>query len=182
MRTFIDNQVKSGEQKNFAMIVVSKALINETRSKLIGELEEQQAVSNYRIVSSAGDIVLEGRLNFIFVLTPECLLYLLSAKPNLRFDYVFFDESHKVTGQNSRAPFYYQVVTILQQRFPLPKFIFASPNVPNPEVFLRLLGQKTEEAQSNALATPYSPVTQFKFLFNQTITDLYRHATTALRR
>lgn len=167
MRTFIENQVKDGVHKNFAIIVPSKALINETRSKLIAELGDHLARRNYRVVSAAGDIVLEGLHNFIFVLTPERLLYLLIGKPNIRFDYVFFDESHKLTGRNSRAPFYYQVVTILQQRTPAPKFVFASPNVPNPEVFLRLLGQENEETNS-ALATQYSPVTQFKFLFDQT--------------
>ena len=37
-------------------------------------------------------------------------------KPAIEFEYVFFDESHKLPGKNSRAPFYYQTVTILQHR------------------------------------------------------------------
>lgn len=164
MRTFITSQVKAESRSNFAIIVPTKALINETRSKLIGELEDELERHNYRIVSAAGDIVLEGHHNFIFVLTPERLLYLLISRPDLRFDYVFFDESHKLSGKNSRAPFYYQTVTLLQQhRFP-PHIVFASPNIPNPEVFLRLISPKDESREGKAIATRYSPVAQFKYL------------------
>lgn len=166
MRTFISNQIKSGVLANFAIIVPSKALINETRSKLIADLGEDLERHNYRIVSAAGDIVLEGDHNFIFVLTPERLLYLLIGKPAIEFEYVFFDESHKLSGKNSRAPFYYQTVTILQHRHRPPHFIFASPNIPNPEVFLRLVDPNSDENETNAVATQYSPVAQFKYLVN----------------
>ncbi|MDU1352867.1 MAG: helicase-related protein [Actinomyces sp.] len=164
MRTFITSQVKAESRANYAIIVPTKALINETRSKLIGELEEELERHNYRIVSAAGDIVLEGEHHFIFVLTPERLLYLLISKPDLRFDYVFFDESHKLSGKNSRAPFYYQTVTLLQNRLNPPHIIFASPNIPNPEVFLRLVSPYAEFHKNNAIATRYSPVVQFKYL------------------
>ncbi|WP_278620473.1 DEAD/DEAH box helicase [Varibaculum cambriense] len=166
MRTFITNQIKSGMLANFAIIVPSKALINETRSKLIADLGEDLERHNYRIVSAAGDIVLEGDHNFIFVLTPERLLYLLIGKPAIEFEYVFFDESHKLSGKNSRAPFYYQTVTILQHRHRPPHFVFASPNIPNPEVFLRLVDPNSDENETNAVATQYSPVAQFKYLVN----------------
>ncbi|WP_311777160.1 DEAD/DEAH box helicase [Trueperella abortisuis] len=166
MRTFITNQIKSGVKANFAIIVPSKALINETRSKLIADLGEDLERHNYRIVSAAGDIVLEGEHNFIFVLTPERLLYLLIGKPAIDFEYVFFDESHKLSGKNSRAPFYYQTVTILQHRRRPPHFVFASPNIPNPEVFLRLVDPNSDENETNAVATQYSPVAQFKYLVN----------------
>lgn len=166
MRTFITNQIKSGVKANFAVIVPSKALINETRSKLIADLGEDLERHNYRIVSAAGDIVLEGDHNFIFVLTPERLLYLLIGKPAIEFEYVFFDESHKLSDKNSRAPFYYQTVTILQHRHRPPHFVFASPNIPNPEVFLRLVDLNSDENETNAVATQYSPVVQFKYLVN----------------
>lgn len=164
MRTFITSQVKAESRANLAIIVPTKALINETRSKLIAELEEELERHNYRVVSAAGDIVLEGEHNFIFVLTPERLLYLLISKPDLRFDYVFFDESHKLSGKNSRAPFYYQTVTLLQHRKNPPHIVFASPNIPNPEVFLRIVSPENESHHNKALATQYSPVVQFKYL------------------
>lgn len=162
MRTFIKTQVQKGIQANFAILVPTKALINETRSKLINELTDELKEKNYRIVSAAGDIVLEGDHNFIFVMTPERMLYFLISKPTIDLDYLFIDEAHKLSGKNKRAPFYYQVVSILQNRERQPRFVFASPNIPNPEVFLRLVGEENNERE--ALATSYSPVTQFKFI------------------
>lgn len=162
IRTFIETQIASGVEKNYALLVPSKALINETRSKLIAELTDELSERDYRIVTASGDIVLEGNHNFIFVVTPERLLYLLISKPHLRLDYVFIDEAHKLSRAESRATFYYQVVSILQNRPNPPRFVFTSPNIPNPEVFLRLIDD--EEALEKALTTTYSPVTQFKFL------------------
>ncbi|MCI1676134.1 MAG: hypothetical protein LKI28_07640 [Ancrocorticia sp.] len=44
-----------------------------------------------------------------------------------------------------------------------PHFIFASPNIPNPQVYLRLM-LNAEEGDEEALAITYSPVVQIKFL------------------
>lgn len=97
--------------------------------------------NQYHVVSSANDMALETHPdhNFVFVLTPERLLYLLNDKPDFVLDYLFIDEAHKMTGRNSRAPFYYSVVDELSRRTAKPKFIFASPNIPNPQEYLSLL-------------------------------------------
>ncbi len=184
MRTFITTQVKARSRQNYAIIVPTKALINETRSKLIADLEDELERANYRIVCAAGDIVLEGDHNFVFVLTPERLLYLLISKPELQFHYVFFDESHKLTGKNSRAPFYYQTVTILQNRPNPPHIIFASPNIPNPEVFLRLVSPDAETNVGRAVATQFSPVVQFKYLIDldDKVVENYNDHTQAFTR
>lgn len=71
---------------------------------------------NYRVVTAASDIALEENHNFIFVLTPERLLYLLISNPSLEVDYLFVDEAHKLSGKNSRGPFYYKVVDMLLQK------------------------------------------------------------------
>lgn len=57
-------------------------------------------------------------------------------EPDIEIDYLFVDEAHKITGVDKRSPFYYQVVNMLSERPHRPHIIFASPNVPNPEVFL----------------------------------------------
>ena len=44
-----------------------------------------------------------------------------------------------------------------------PHFIFASPNIPNPQVYLRLM-LNAEDGDEEALAITYSPVVQIKFL------------------
>lgn len=144
----------------------TKALINEVRSKIINDLEDNLKRCNYRVVTAASDIALEENHNFIFVLTPERLLYLLISNPSLEVDYLFVDEAHKLSGKNSRGPFYYKVVDMLLQKEKKPHFIFASPNIPNPQVYLRLMNEAIESSDESKLATTYSPVVQIKFLMD----------------
>lgn len=68
-----------------------------------------------------------------------------------------------MSGKNSRAPFYYKVVDMLLKREPKPHFIFASPNIPNPQVYLRMMTD-IEAGDDSKLAITYSPVVQVKFL------------------
>lgn len=170
IRTYIETQLRSRSRKNFVVLVPSKALINETRRKFIDDLKEDLERYNYRIVTSVGDIVLEGKHNFIFVLTPERLLYLLISKPAIKIDHVFVDEAHKIAAKSSRAAFYSQVVSILKNRPEPPRFTFSSPNIPNPEVFLELV---QGSAAPESLAIGYSPVTQFKFTVDATDSSIY---------
>ena len=166
MRMFIKDEIMHGSQKNYALIVPTKALINEVRAKVIKDLENNLENCNYRVVTAASDIALEEEHNFILVLTPERLLYLLISKPDLQVDYLFIDEAHKLSGKNSRGPFYYKVVDMLLQRDRKPHFIFASPNIPNPQVYLRLMNDIIENNDESKLATTYSPVVQVKFLMD----------------
>lgn len=166
MRMFIKDEILHGAKKNYALIVPTKALINEVRSKIINDLEDNLKLCNYRVVTAASDIALEENHNFIFVLTPERLLYLLISNPLLEVDYLFVDEAHKLSGKNNRGPFYYKVVNMLLQKEKKPHFIFASPNIPNPQVYLRLMNEAIESSDESKLATTYSPVVQIKFLMD----------------
>ena len=179
MRMFIKDEILRGAQKNYALIVPTKALINEVRSKVINDLEDNLEKCNYRVVTAASDIALEEEHNFVFVLTPERLLYLLISNPDLHVDYLFIDEAHKLSGKNSRGPFYYKVVDMLLQKEHKPHFIFASPNIPNPEVYLRLMNEAIENNDESKLATTYSPVIQVKFLmdFINGSVDIYNERT-----
>lgn len=167
MRMFIkDEIVLQGAKKNYALIVPTKALINEVRRSVINDLGDNLNSCNYRVVTAASDIALEEKHNYIFVLTPERLLYLLISVPKLQIDYLFLDEAHKLSGKNSRGPFYYKVVDMLLERPNPPRFIFASPNIPNPQVYLRLMNDVIENGDENKLASTYSPVIQVKFLLD----------------
>lgn len=179
MRMFVKDEILRGAQKNYALIVPTKALINEVRSKVINDLEDNLEKCNYRVVTAASDIALEEEHNFVFVLTPERLLYLLISNPDLQVDYLFIDEAHKLSGKNSRGPFYYKIVDMLLQKEHKPHFIFASPNIPNPEVYLRLMNEAIENNDESKLATTYSPVIQVKFLmdFINGSVDIYNERT-----
>lgn len=164
MRMYIKDQIRHGIKRNYALIVPTKALINEIYKQIIDEdLKNLLSEHNYKVVTAAGDIALEGLHNFIFVLTPERLLYLLISKPELQIDYLFIDEAHKLSGKNSRGPFYYKTVDMLLKRERKPHFVFASPNIPNPEVYLKLLTNVENSGSDNRLCSTFSPVAQIKF-------------------
>ena len=163
MEVFIKHQIMRGAQLNFARIVPTKALINEIREDTVNGLGSLLKEKNYSVVTSASDYSLEEKHNFILIMTPERLLYLLINNSDLRIDYIFIDEAHKMIGRNKRGPFYYRTVDMLAQRKPMPHFIFASPNIPNPEVYLKLVTD-VQKGNENALASVFAPVTQFKFL------------------
>ena len=129
MEVFIKNKIQNGEKFNFARIVPTKALINEVREDTVKGLDKLLEDMNYSVVTAASDYSLEEDHNFILVMTPERLLYLLISKPDFKIDYIFIVAAHKMTGRNSRGPFYYKTVDMLAQQDPMPHFIFASPKI-----------------------------------------------------
>ena len=183
VRMYIKDQIQHGVKMNFALVVPTKALINEIYKQIIDEdLKGLLSQHNYKVVTAAGDIALEGKHNFILVLTPERLLYLLISKPDLQIDYLFIDEAHKLSGKNSRGPFYYKTVDMLLKRDKKPHFVFASPNIPNPEVYLKLLIDIEEEGNENKLRSTFSPVSQIKFCIdlNNHVINVYNDHTEEL--
>ncbi len=170
IRMFIKQQILSGSRDNYAIIVPTKALINEVRIKITEDLGLALKVHRYHLVTAAGDAALkidDTSRRYVFIMTPERLLYLLMNEENTRLDYLFIDEAQKLSSNDTRSPFYYQVVQILSEAEQKPHIIFASPNVPNPQVYLSLIsGVKTETLYQHKLVSAFSPVTQIKFLIN----------------
>lgn len=170
MRMFIKQQILSGSRNNFAIIVPTKALINEVRTKTTEDLGLSLKEYRYHLVTAAGDAALkidDKSRRYVFIMTPERLLYLLINEKDIQLDYLFIDEAQKLSGDDTRSPFYYQVVQILNEAEQKPHIIFASPNVPNPQVYLNLIsGVETETLNQHKLASGFSPVTQIKFLIN----------------
>lgn len=163
MRMFIKDRIMKGANENYVIVVPTKALINEVSSRMIDDLKTLLAEYNYRVVTSGGALPLQQEHNFVLVLTPERLLYLLLDKPDFKIDFLFIDEAHKISSKDSRSPFYYKVIDLLSQRRERPNVIFSSPNIPNPEVYLQLVPGSSTEEQRN-MATTFSPVCQIKYL------------------
>jgi len=166
MRMLIKQQIQDGCQLNYALIVPTKALINEVSSRILHDLEPILKARNYSVVTAAGALALEEEHNFIYVLTPERLLYLLIRHPDKHIDYLFVDEAHKITSKDKRSAFYYKDIDMLAQRDRITHIIFASPNIPNPEVYLKLVPEAMEldDLSDRRLATKFSPVSQVKYL------------------
>ena len=165
IRMFIKEQIVQGTPKNYAIVVPTKALINEVSSRIITDSRELLSDKNYRVVTAAGALSLQQQHNFILVLTPERLLYLLLERPDFKLDYLFIDEAHKISSKDSRSPFYYKIVDMLSKRENKPHFIFSSPNIPNPEVYLNLV--KSDSMQNDdKMITSFSPVSQIKYIID----------------
>lgn len=165
MRVFIKEQILHGAKKNFALLLPTKALINEVTSELIESLTTLLEDADYRIVTSSGSMVLEKKHNYIFAVTPERMLYILINDPDLMMDYLFVDEAHKVSSGDKRSTFYYKVIEKLEERHNEPHIIFASPNIPNPRVYLETLSKSREPYDEEPiLACKYAPVSQMKYI------------------
>lgn len=165
MRVFIKEQILHGAKKNFALLLPTKALINEVTSELIESLTTLLEDADYRIVTSSGSMVLEKKHNYIFAVTPERMLYILINDPDLMMDYLFVDEAHKISSGDKRSTFYYKVIEKLEERHNEPHIIFASPNIPNPRVYLETLSKSREPYDEEPiLACKYAPVSQMKYI------------------
>lgn len=163
MRVFIKQQILANGNEDFAIIVPTKALINEIRTKILADLGTQlMQEKDYKVVVSANDLVLEQDHHFIYVMTPERFLYLLKTT-NKKVAYLFIDEAHKISTKDSRSPFYYELVDKISSIDPKPHIIFSSPNIPNPEEYLRLV---SDDEGKNKQRSTYAPVCQMKYLID----------------
>lgn len=170
MRMFIKQHILEGKRENFAIVVPTKALINEVYKKVTEDLTDNLKKYNYHLVTAAGDAALKSEdsdRNYILVMTPERLLYLLISEPDIKVNYLFIDEAHKLSGVDKRSAFYYEFVQMLSEMDRETKIIFASPNVPNPEIYLKLISEVNMDTLVDyKLASSFSPVSQEKFIIN----------------
>ena len=165
MRLLIKEKIQNGEKRNFAILVPTKALINEVTEKLTNELEDLLQERDYRIVNSAGALALKDKTHsFIFVVTPERMLYVMSDPEAVSIDYMFVDEAHKISERDGRSAFYYKVVQMaVQDKAKKAHVFFASPSIANPDVFFRVIPE-WDHGHDFSLATQYAPVSQEKFI------------------
>lgn len=165
VQTYIQQQIENGSKDNFAILVPTKALINEVRSNMIGVLQDKLKELNYRVVTASGDLVLQQDHHFIFIMTPERLLHMMIERDNINIDFLFIDEAHKISARGGRSSYYYKVLTQLGNMQQLPTVIFASPNIPNPEIYMRVI-PGIEQKQMKKLISRFAPVCQFKYFLN----------------
>ncbi len=148
IRQFIHKLLLEGEETNIAVVVPTRALINQFSYDLRIHLKDALDRLNYRVMtnSNVSELVAEKNQNHIFVLTPERLISYLSQKNNPLIEYMFVDEAHKLaSGKNDyRSVTTYLAIKEILGKFPNIKLYFASPIVSNPQVFLELFGKNSE--------------------------------------
>lgn len=167
MRMFIKDKIINDFKGNFAILVPTKALISEISTTIIKtDLKELLEIKNYKVVTSGNSLFLkDANHNFIMIMTPERLLYTLISYQNITIDYLFIDEAHKISEFEGRATFYFKVTDMLLQRNKDTHLILASPNIPNPDVFLKILPDEIK-FKPQVIRTTFSPVSQMKYVLD----------------
>jgi replicative superfamily II helicase len=172
IKAFIKKVIKNVPPENLVVIVPTRALINQFAIDLKRELAEMLENYKYRVVtnSSVGDLITEEHHSYIFVLTPERLISYLSQEGNPSIGFLFVDEAHKIASNNdTRSVTSYAAIEKALKKYGNIKLYFASPNVSNPDIFLKLFNRSNT---NNSYQTNEAPVSQNLFfvdLLNQKI-------------
>ncbi|SFV41061.1 DEAD/DEAH box helicase [Ligilactobacillus acidipiscis] len=161
---YIEFKVKSGTVGSFAITVPSKALITEVKTQLIDDLGMKLKEKTYRVIFHPDEYRSDYEGSYICVMTPERLLALLTQYSEVRLIHLFIDESQKATEASSRSTFYYEIFDKISAWESQPKVTFASPLIPNPGIFKKLV--QTAEA-NDGLRIVESPITQVEIIFDR---------------
>ena len=148
---------------NIAFIVPTKALINQVGKRLKEIVEE----FGYKVITTPviPKFFLNQENKYIFVFTAERLILYFTDIKNPKIDYLFVDEAHKLLSKkDTRTPLLYHSLVLAKRKSV--NIYFASPNIPNSEVFWEMINNSTDESMSII----ESPVAQNRF-FIDTIND-----------
>ena len=154
---FIKMLLKKGSNDNFAIIVPTRALLSEIANKIINDFKDYLGVGCHKVVTTVASVSSDDKI--IAILTPERLYYSLLKKPEIKFQYLFIDEAHKISSKDKRSVIYYKILDIFKEENT--HIYFSSPVIPNPDVYLNLTNFYTN-SNSSERAFCYSPVIQNK--------------------
>lgn len=155
---------KYNKTDNIAFIVPTKALINQVGNRLKDIIADY---SEYKIITTSliPEVFLNQDNKYIFVFTAERLISYFTNKDNPQINYLFVDEAHKLLSRNdARTPLLYHALVLAKRKSV--NIYFASPNIPNAGVFLKMINNSIDES----ISIIESPVTQNRF-FIDTIDD-----------
>lgn len=171
IKSFIRKVVGNKPPENIVIMVPTRALINQFSIDLNKELKNVLEHYNYTVITNSNVSELPStEQHYIFVLTPERLLSYLSQKKNPNIAYLFIDEAHKLAAEkDSRAVTAYSAISKALRRNPNLNLYFSSPNVSNPEVFLKLF-KKDEKQFFRTIETPVSQNLFFVDLVEKKVT------------
>lgn len=168
IKSFVKKVIKNSPPENIVIIVPTRALINQFSIDLKTELSDLLDLYKYKVFinSNVSDIITEEKYNYIFVLTPERLISYLSQENNPPIGFLFLDEAHKLANNNdTRSITTYTAIEKVQKKFGKIKLYFSSPNVSNPEIFLKLFNRNEND---NFYKTEESPVSQNLYFIDLT--------------
>ena len=147
------------QSDNIAFIVPTKALINQVSYKIRNLVKSY----SYKVINSPEipKILRKKDGKYIFVFTPERLISYFLDGTNPKIDYLFVDEAHKLLNiKDTRTPLMYHALVMAKRKSI--NIFFASPNIPNPSVFLELVNNTPDESY----AVKAESVSQNRFFIN----------------
>ncbi|EWH13317.1 DEAD/DEAH box helicase domain-containing protein [Cellulophaga geojensis KL-A] len=166
IKAFIKKVMRNSPPENLVIIVPTRALINQFTLDLKDEIRELSEQYKYRILtnSNVNGFIGDEPHNYILILTPERLISYLSQDNNPPIGFVFVDEAHKLANEkDSRSVTTYTAIEKTIKKYGNIKLYFSSPNVSNPEVFLKLFDRNKP---NNTFKTNESPVSQNLFFID----------------
>lgn len=178
IKSFIRKVVGNKPPENIVIMVPTRALINQFSMDLNKELKVILEHYNYTVITNSNASELPTtEHNYIFVLTPERLLSYLSQKNNPTIAYLFIDEAHKLAAEkDTRAVTAYSAISKALRQYPNLNLYFSSPNVANPEVFLKLF-KKDEKMFFRTIETPVAQNLFFVDLTTKKVTHYLDNGT-----
>lgn len=147
------------QSDNIAFIVPTKALINQVSYKIRNLVKSY----SYKVINSPEipKILKKKDGKYIFVFTPERLISYFLDGTNPKIDYLFVDEAYKLLSiEDTRTPLMYHALVMAKRKSI--NIFFASPNIPNPSVFLELVNNTPDESY----AVKVESVSQNRFFIN----------------
>ena len=108
----IEQTIKENPKAKIAVIVPSKALISQTRRRVVESIPSNQK----RRIIVHHDAVFEIDTPLIAVMTQERLLRLYQKSPTLTFDILFIDEAHNLLSADKRSRLLASAIIISQTR------------------------------------------------------------------
>lgn len=115
-------------QTNICIVVPTKALIAQTRRRLLENLSEDDR----RPVLTHPESYRSEIKSFVAVFTQERLLRFLTEHPTAGLDHVIVDEAHNLLEMGDREVLLSQVLILARSKFPELKFQFYTPFLVDP--------------------------------------------------
>lgn len=108
----IEQSIANHQDLNIAILVPSKALISQTRRRVLEQIDSQKN----RQVIVHHDMAFDLGRPLIAVVTQERLLRLLQKNPTLSFNLLFVDEAHNLLSDDKRSRLLASVIIIAKIR------------------------------------------------------------------
>ncbi|MBQ9019701.1 MAG: DEAD/DEAH box helicase [Bacilli bacterium] len=140
-KSFVFNKLILEEKKDIAIIVPSRALINEYYIKVTEIIKDKRV----NVLTFPYIINTKNSIRNIFILTPERAKELFKIKNRINLQLVLFDEAQLGDEESTRGILFDSIVRRINKNFKEAKLLFAHPYIENPEAQL----QKNNLTDSN---------------------------------